>query len=267
MNCLTVRERLSEHALGALPEADASTVDHHLEWCAACRKEAGELQRAAATLAYSVAPVEPPAELEEQVVGAVRAATSRRRTAAPRRSRVAAAAVLAAMLALTGLGWGAVMAGRAGRLEDQVQSEIVRRQQALDTFRKEVIAQIEGADPETVIESASLASPGSRSGSGDATIVLAPSTDDLVLVAVVGLDGLRLQQFPLEVRLVGGRGNDFVVGRIHELDSGNSGVVWGKFVESLTAFDAVEVRDPRGRLLLRGALGARHDVRPSGPVS
>ncbi len=266
MNCLTVREELSEHALGALPEADASAVDRHLEWCAACRKEAGELQRAAATLAYSVAPVEPPAELEERVVGAVQDAASRRQAAAPRRSRVAAAAVLAAMLALTGLGWGAVMAGRAGRLQDQVQSEIARRQHALDTFRKAVIAQIEGADPETVIESASLAASRSRSGTGDATVVLAPSTDDLVLVAVIGLDGLRPQQFPLEVRLVGRRSNDFAVGRIRELDSGNGGIVWGRFVESLTAFDAVEVRDARGRMLLHGALGARRDL-PSGPVS
>jgi anti-sigma factor RsiW len=266
VNCLTVRERLPEHALGALPPGDASVVDRHLEWCAACRKEAGELQRAAATLAYSVAPVEPPAELEDRVVETVRIAASRRRATAPRRSRVAAAGVLAAMLALSGLGWGAVMAGRAGRLEDQVQNEIERRQQALDRFRRTVIAQIEGADPETVIESAALASPRGRSGGGDATVVLAPSTDDLVLVAVIGLDGLRTQQFPLQVRLVGRRANDFVVGRIRELDSGNGGVVWGRFVESLTAFDAVEVRDARGRVLLRGELGARKGL-PSGPAS
>jgi len=266
VNCLTVRERLPEYALGALPEPDAAAVERHLEWCAACRKEAGELQRAAATLAYSVAPVEPPAELEERVVGAVQNAAGRRRAAAPRRSRVAAAGGLAAMLALSGLGWGAVMAGRAGRLQDRVQSEIARRQQALATFRRTVIAQIEGADPETVIESASLASPRSRSGTGDATIVLSPSTDDLVLVAVIGLDGLRPQQFPLEIRLVGGRANDFVIGRIRELDSGNGGVAWGRFVESLTAFDAVEVRDAGGRVLLRGALGARAQIPSSGPT-
>ncbi len=90
MNCLTVRERLAEHALGVLSDGDASSLDRHLEWCAACRKEAGELQRAAVTLAYSVAPVEPPAELEERVVQTVRDAAARRRVAAPQRSRVAA---------------------------------------------------------------------------------------------------------------------------------------------------------------------------------
>jgi hypothetical protein len=266
VNCLTVRERLSEHALGALPEVDASAIDRHLEWCAACRKEAGELQRAAATLAYSVAPVEPPAELEERVVGAVRDAAGRRLAAGPRRSRVAATAVLAAMLALTGLGWGAVMAGRAGRLQDQVEIQRQKQQDALERFRSQVIAQIEGADPETMIESAALASPRGKSGSGDATVLLAPSTDDVVLVAVIGLQGTRPTQFPLEVRLVGGRGNGLVVGRIRELDSGGAGIVGGRFVESLAAFDAVEVRDARGRVLLLGTLGQRTGVPSAGPT-
>ena len=256
MNCLTVRERLPEYALGALPEADASAVDRHLEWCAACRKEAGELQRAAATLAYSVAPVEPPAELEERVVAAVRDAAGRRRAAAPRRSRVAAAGVLAAMLALSGLGWGAVMAGRTGRLQEQVAIQRQRQQKAIANFQ-ELIRDLEGADPANIVEVATLMSPRHRVGDGDALVLLSPSSDDLALVLVSGLAGVREGQFPLEVRLVSDRAGDLVVGHIRALDSGGSGAVRKWFVGDLNAYDAVVVRDTHGKVLLNGGLSVQ----------
>jgi Putative zinc-finger len=252
VNCLTVRERLSEHALGALPELDASAVDRHLEWCAACRKEAGELQRAAATLAYSVAPVEPPAELEERVVGAVRAAANRRRAASPRRSRVAAAGVLAAMLALTGVGWGAVMAGRAERAEERAAAAAAEQREAVRKISE--VFRLPEVDPEAIAEVSTLLSPQLREGRGDAFVLLSPSGDDLAFVLVSGLTNVRDVQLPLEVRLVGNGSRQLVVGKIRTLNSGGEGGVYRPFAEPLRGFSAVVIRDTRGTVLLRGTL-------------
>ena len=254
MNCLTVRERLAEHALGVLRDGDASSVDRHLEWCAACRKEAGELQRAAATLAYSVAPAEPPAALEERVVGVVRDAAGRRRAAAPRRSRVAAAGVLAATLTLSGLGWGAVMAGRVERARQQAATAREQRQEALSKFEDLLLTQLPGVDPEAIAEVSTLLSPRLREGRGDALVLLSPSGDDLAFVLVNGLTEVRPGQLPLEVRLVGSGSLQFVVGKIRTLNSGGEGGVYKTFVEDLTEASAVVIRDARGKVLLNGTL-------------
>ena len=254
MTCLTVRERLSEHSLGVLPEGNRRVVDRHLEWCAACRKEAAELRRAAATLAYSVAPVEPPVGLEDRVVEAVRGAAGLRRAAAPRRSRVAAAGVLAAMLALSGLGWGAVMAGRAERAAEQVESVRIEQAESVANFR-ELIEELEGADPANIIELATLLSPRSRPGTGDALVLLSPSTDDLVFVMLRGLTEIREAQLPLEVTLVSDESGELVVGRIEALDAVGGGGVYRIFDLNLRSFDAIVVRDSKGRVLLNGSLG------------
>jgi hypothetical protein len=254
VTCLTVRERLTEHALGVLPQAERRIVDRHLEWCAACRKEAAELQRAAATLAYSVAPVEPPAGLEDRVVGAVRGAAGLRRAAAPRLSRVAAAGVLAAMLALSGLGWGAVMAGRAERAEEQAADAREQREIALEKFREEVLRQLPGLDPEAIVEVSTLLSPSLRAGRGDALVLLSPSGDDLAFILVDGLTELRSVQLPLRVRLVSEDSTTFLVGEIRTLDQAGASGVFATFSEDLKDVSAVVVRDARGRVLLRGTL-------------
>jgi hypothetical protein len=250
VNCLAVRDLLAEHSLGVLGQREAGSVDRHLEWCAACRKEAGELQRAAATLAYSVAPAEPPAHLEERVVSAVRGAAGRRAAAAPRRRRGAVAAVLAAAFALSGLGWGAVMAGRNARLEDQVATAIADRDVAIRQF----VTALEEVDPTGVVELADLMSPRQRTGGGDALVVLSPSADDVALVTFTGLQRVGDDRLPLQVWLQGDGVPDELVGRIRSLDTGGGGGVTRWFDDSLRPFGSVAIRDANGKTLLHGAL-------------
>jgi hypothetical protein len=259
VNCLSVRERLTEQVLGVLPKAERTVLDRHLEWCAACRKEAGELQRAAATLAYSVAPVEPPAELEDRVVNAVRSAAGRRRAAAPRRSRVAAAGVLAATLALSGLGWGAVMAGRAERFEQQAADARVQQQLAIANLQ-EFFNELPGLDPEAIVEVSTLLSPSLQAGRGDALVLLSPSGDDLAFVLVDGLTEVRSAQLPLRVRLVSDDANKFLVGEIRTLDQAGGGGVFATFHEELDEVSAVVIRDARRRVVLRGTLSVYEPI-------
>ncbi|HEX6400384.1 MAG TPA: hypothetical protein VF108_07980, partial [Actinomycetota bacterium] len=244
----------AEHALGVLGQREAGSVDRHLEWCAACRKEAGELQRAAATLAFSAAPAEPPEDLEDRVLRAVQRAAGRRGVAAPRRSRVAAAAILAAMLALSGLGWGAVMAGRNARLQDQVERALEGQEDAIQNMAA-VISELEGADPANVVELADLMSPRQRVGGGDALVLLSPSSDDVALVTFTGLSRINEDRLPLAVWLVGDGVPDELVGRVRDLDTGGGGGVTRWFLgRSLRPYGAVVIRDARGKVLLNGTL-------------
>lgn len=252
MNCLAVRDRLPEYALDVLPATEASALDGHLGWCAACRKEAGELRRAAATLAFSVAPGRPPSDLEDAVVEAVRDAAGSRRSAGPRRSRVAAAAALAAMLALSGLGWGAVMAGRAERAEQQ--AALALEQQAAAIRRFQEVFQLPEVAPGSIVELSTLLSPRLRPGRGDALVLLSADGDDLVFVLVNGLTEVRPGQLPLEVSLVDGP-RRFVVGRIGALNDGGGGGVYRIFADDLEDVNAVVVRDATGKVVLHGTLG------------
>ena len=71
MDCTQVRDRLTEHALATLPGDERAFVDRHLEWCAGCRKEAAELEAAAASVGLSLAQSDPPPSLEDRVVDRV----------------------------------------------------------------------------------------------------------------------------------------------------------------------------------------------------
>jgi len=166
---------------------------------------------------------------------------------------MAAAGVLAAMLALSGLGWGAVMAGRAERWEQQAAYAQAQRQDALSRL-PDVFDELPEFDPKAIVEVSTLLSPRLQEGRGDALVLLSPSGDDLAFVLVDGLTGLSPAQLPLQVRLVTEGSRQLVVGEIATLDQAGGGGVFGNFSEDLTDVSAVVVRDARGRILLRGTL-------------
>ncbi|HST51949.1 MAG TPA: anti-sigma factor [Pyrinomonadaceae bacterium] len=67
------KELLALEATGALEAGERRALEAHLPSCAECRAELRELSDAVATLAFTVAPVAPPARLRARVLESVRA--------------------------------------------------------------------------------------------------------------------------------------------------------------------------------------------------
>ncbi len=267
MNCVAVRGRLAESSLGVLPGKDATTIERHLQWCAACRKEAGELDRAAATLAFSVAPAEPPADLEDHVVASVRGAAGIADRPAPRRARLAAVAMIAAMVALSGLGWGAVMAGKAARSEEAATRATLEKQASFEGLTR-LFHQLEFSDPASQAFTGNLVpvAPSITSGGGSAITLVSPSIRGMAVVIVEGLPPALKPTLPYSVWLEDGSGHVLPVGRITSLDAGGGANVARDDVKrDLSAYDHVVVIDAKGRVLLRGTLATEAPVGSPSP--
>jgi hypothetical protein len=266
VNCTTVRDRLAEHALGALPARDAAPVDRHLAWCAACRKEAGELQRATATLAFAAAPIDPPAELEDRVAAAVHESVARRdrRATPPRRSRLMLVAALAAMLAVLGTGWGAVMAGRAARSDRAARIEEIRRHSAIERFSR-VISTLEFLSEEDEAFVTTLVPASEGASGGSALTLVSPTITDMAIVIIDPVPEEVRDGMPYAVRL---RSDDQVlmIGRIDrdDLDDGGSATVTGEYSD-LAGFDTVIVRDADGGIVMQGTLDTDAALESPGP--
>jgi predicted anti-sigma-YlaC factor YlaD len=256
VTCLVVRDRLVERSLAALSPEDATEVERHLAWCAACRKEAAELDRAAATFALTLAPEAPAPELEDRVVEAVRTRADQGSVPAGRpshRGRLAAASVVAAMVAISALGWGVAMAGRAERASEQASAE---RQQriALEVFKDVIGASV--FEPGNHVYVGNLAPTGGRTGAGTALTLVSPSIPDIAVVTVSGLP-VNDAAMPYRVWAVeDGTGTRLAVGKpIQKLDVDGSAMVVLKDPDrSLSAFRTIKVTDASGEVVLIGSV-------------
>jgi predicted anti-sigma-YlaC factor YlaD len=267
VNCSAVRDRLPERALGSVSPNDGQVIDRHLAWCAACRKEAGELERAAATFAFALAPVEPGAELGDLVVDVVRSAVSKRQPLVARRGRLAVALAVAGMVAVSGLGWGAVMAGRAEHSEDMAKLAQKKQQDALDAFQQEVLKSGVFDDPENQVFLGTL-STDTRGGTaaGSALTLVSPSTPDIAIVMVNGFDlTVAEDALPFRVFLTAERGKRLRVGRIQVLDSGGGAILSAQFELDLSRYTGVEVLDRDGNVVLHGSVSLRTSITTPSP--
>lgn len=252
MNCTEVREALAERALSALPPEEAARVDRHLEWCAGCRKEAAELQQAAATFGLALPSADPPAHLGDRVVRAVEAVAGKPGTR--RRARSAVASIIAALMAVAGLGWGSLMTGRADRLRRQAevaQAQIERQNETIRKFRL-FLQTVPGRSSEDDVLTGQLVPAPEHVGGGAALVYLSPNILDFAMVQVSGLSGKR-GVLPYRVYLARSDGTLLRIGKIKEVSrTSGSGDVIGQFNQDLTGFTTVIVRDASGSEVLRG---------------
>jgi len=252
VTCLAVRDRFPEYALGTLIREERAEVERHLAFCAACRKETSELQGAASVLAFALRPAEPEGQLEPRVVEAVASVAAR----PPRRTRSAVAAVLAAALAVAGLGWGAIMAGRAERSDAEARTAERLMQDAFRRFEAVLV----GRDyaPGTLADArrGTLVPTGDREGAGVAMVLVSRQFDD---VAFAFVTGLPRKGAPYRVALVAGDGERLAVGTIRErgLDQAGSAEIARDFSdEELGRFSRVVVSNSSGRVVLAADVGA-----------
>ncbi len=251
MNCVAVRELLPELAVGVLADRERTGVEQHLRWCAGCRKEASELGHAAATFAFALAPAAVPQGLGDRVVARVRSASGA--PGSRRRIRATAASVIAAMVAVAGLGWGAVQAGRADLFRDRAAAAEQRRVAALEQFQHVLVGLPVRVPADAAYLGQLVHAPGGAGG-GAALLYSSPTVEDFSIVILNGLPREAPSFLPLSVTLRNPLGGTIGAGRITSLDADGGGEVFHQFARNISSFSKVVVRDASGHLLFEGTV-------------
>ena len=254
MDCALVRDRLTEHALATLPADERGFVDRHLDWCAGCRKEAAELETAAAYVGLSTEESVPPPSLEQRVVAQVhRAAVGR----APwkRRLRVLTVATAAALvLAVVGVAWGAAMFARVQSSQQQAHDAEVRARQLTARLNRVLNSFLAGqpqAGPRDQVRRTVLGPQDGHRGGAGSIVFVSPSQDDWALVVMGGLSSRTL---PYDVTLQDRYGEFVDVGTVRKLSGDGSARLFHVYHQSLKRFSYVLVKDRTGHIVLSGEL-------------
>lgn len=180
------RELLAAHALGGLEPAEARALEGHLEGCDECRAELGALRETAGSLALTVDPVAPPAELRARVLEGVRAQRTKPFPAGRRRAPVwrRPAPIVSGLAVAAGLAWLVVLQVESWRELDETRARLdqalARLDQTQEILARERAARRLWAEPDavSVVLGGTAAAPQAR-----AKVAYEPATGEAVLFA------------------------------------------------------------------------------------
>jgi putative zinc finger protein len=247
--CIELRARLAEHAVSTLPERERREVERHLEWCAGCRKESRELQDGAAIAGLSLHPVDPPSQLEDRVVSAIR--NGARRAPGPRRRMaLRSITVIAAVIGLLGIALSGVLFARQQSTQSALNNSKRESQLVLDRTKR-LLTELQSQGPQSKIEQLVMRPVGGSHGVGSALMDIPKSSRfpaELQLL-VAGLDPSHV---PYRVWLLTPHGKRLVIPGYIALDQTGSGdLSW--FGRTLSRYSTIEIRDATGKRVLTGA--------------
>lgn len=256
--CLHVRDRLAEYAVSGLSPAEREMVESHLEWCAGCRKEAGELLAASTGLGRGLDPVDPPKALEDRVVRSVhRAARRGTGTREPRRWLSAVASVAAVVVAAVALLYSTVLTGRLREAQSDKQIAVEARIEAEERSKtlaqriQELIEEVEAVAPSGTEARQIQLAPASSGQRGGGAVVLVDNATQHYAVILVG--GLPQEAAPYRVTLLSPAGQ-VVSSFITTLDNAGAAEQVVNSADSLAGVRRVVVRDRAGNKVLVGQL-------------
>jgi hypothetical protein len=165
-----------------------------------------------------------------------------------------AASLVAAMVAVASLGWGAVMAGRADRFAERAEQAERDRAAALERFQKVLSGIVPGQElPEEQTHLAQLAPTPQAQGGGAVLQLVSPSLFDFTIVIVNGLDPAVTGPLPYRIQLLNAAGELLKAGRIDELDADGGAEEFHEFKNrDLTGYTTVRVVNAAGDVVLAG---------------
>ena len=165
-----------------------------------------------------------------------------------------AAAIVAAMVAVGSLGWGAVMAWRAERFEERAAQAQQDQLDAVARFQKAISQIIPGQPVAEGEMKLGQLQPGPESlGGGFVLQLVSPTRIDFTMVIVNGLDPAATDRLPYRVQLFNAAGEMLKAGRIDELDADGGAETFHEFAHAdLIGFTSVRVVDRTGEVVLDG---------------